>query len=45
VITTPNGRYDIDPAGGRFWVLEKAAADAGTDLKSPIVVLGLGAPR
>ena len=45
VITTPNGRYDIDPAGARFWVLEKAAADAGADLKAPIVVLGLGAPR
>jgi serine/threonine protein kinase/Tol biopolymer transport system component len=41
VITTPNGRYDIDPGGARFWVLEKAAADAGPELKSPVVVLGL----
>jgi Tol biopolymer transport system component len=39
LITTPNGRFDVDPPG-RFLVLEKASADDGTDLKSPVVVLG-----
>jgi len=45
VVTTPNGRYAVDPAGPRFLVLEKASADAGPELKAPIVVLGLGGQR
>jgi Tol biopolymer transport system component len=39
VITVPNSRFDIDPAGARFLVLEKATADSGPDLKSPIVIV------
>ena len=39
VITVPNSRFDIDPAGARFLVLEKATADSGPDLKSPIVIM------
>jgi serine/threonine-protein kinase len=39
MITTPNGRFDVDPPG-RFLVLEKASADVPADLKSPVVVLG-----
>jgi len=39
VITVPNSRFDVDPAGARFLVLEKASVDAGPELKSPIVVV------
>jgi serine/threonine-protein kinase len=45
VITVPNSRFDVDPAGSRFLVLEKASPDAGTDLTSPVVVLGLEQAR
>ena len=45
VIAVPNSRFDIDPAGARFLVLEKATADSGPDLKSPIVVLGSSGDR
>ena len=45
VISVPNSRFDIDPAGARFLVLEKATADSGPDLKSPIVVLGSSGDR
>ncbi len=40
VVTLPNGRFDIDPSGARFLVLEKATPDSGPTLRSPIVVLG-----
>ena len=39
MITVPNARFDVDPRASRFLVLEKAIADAGPDLKSPIVVV------
>jgi Tol biopolymer transport system component len=39
LITTPNGRFDVDPPG-HFLVLERATADTGAELKSPVVVLG-----
>ena len=39
VITVPNGRFDIDPPGARFLALEQTSADAGPDLKSPVVVV------
>jgi serine/threonine-protein kinase len=40
MITVPNGRFDVDPTGSRFLVLEKAFVDPGPSLKSPVVVLG-----
>jgi serine/threonine protein kinase/Tol biopolymer transport system component len=40
VVTLPNGRFDIEPSGARFLVLEKATPDSGPTLRSPIVVLG-----
>jgi serine/threonine protein kinase/Tol biopolymer transport system component len=45
VITVPNSRFDIDTDGARFLVLEKTSAEAGPDLKSPIVVFGSGVDR
>ena len=39
LIAVPNARFDIDPRGTGFLVLEKTSPDAGPDLKSPIVVL------
>jgi hypothetical protein len=40
MITVPNGRFDVDPAGSRFLMLEKATVDVGPSLTSPVVVLG-----
>ena len=45
LISVPNGRFGLDPAGGRFLVLEKATADAGPTLRSPIIVLGSSEAR
>jgi hypothetical protein len=39
LIAVPNARFDIDPRGTRFLVLEKATPDSGPELKSPIVVV------
>jgi serine/threonine-protein kinase len=40
MITVPNGRFGVEPAGSRFLLLEKAVVDRGPSLKSPVVVLG-----
>ena len=45
VITTPNARFDVDRPGARFLVLEKASAEAGPELRAPIVVFGLNGER
>jgi serine/threonine protein kinase/Tol biopolymer transport system component len=45
VITLPNGRFDLDPSGARFLVLEKSTADTLPGLRSPIVVLGSSGSR
>ncbi len=39
LIAVPNARFDIDPRGTGFLVLEKTSPDSGPDLKSPIVVV------
>jgi hypothetical protein len=38
VITLPNARLDVDPARGRFLVLERSTSPAA-GLRSPVVVL------
>ncbi len=45
VITLPNGRFDLDPPGGRFLVLERSTPDPTPGLRSPIVVLGASGSR
>ncbi len=45
VITLPNGRFDLDPPGARFLVLERSTPDAMPGLRSPIVVLGSSGSR
>jgi hypothetical protein len=45
VITLPNGRFDVDPSGARFVVLERSTPDAPPGLRSPIVVLGSSGSR
>jgi serine/threonine-protein kinase len=40
LITTPNGRFDVDVPGARFLVLEKSVPDVDPPLRSPVVVLG-----
>jgi hypothetical protein len=39
LIAVPNARFDIDPRGTGFLVLERTSPDSGPDLKSPIVVV------
>jgi serine/threonine-protein kinase len=45
LIAVPNARFDIEPRGERFLVLERLSPDSGPDLKSPIVVLGSSGDR
>jgi hypothetical protein len=40
VISTAGARYDFDPTGNRFLVLESAADDSRPQLAQPIIVLG-----
>ena len=45
VITVPNARFDIDRARTRFLVLERPTPAADPELRSPVVVFGLGGGR
>ena len=40
VISTAGARYDFDPTGNRFLVLESAADDSRPHLAQPLIVLG-----
>jgi hypothetical protein len=40
VISVAGARYDVDPRGTRFLVLESATADARPELAQPLIVLG-----
>ena len=40
VITVAGARYDVDPGGARFLVLDSTAAGSGPELSHPMVVLG-----
>jgi len=39
-ISGAGGRYDVDPTGTRFLILESAPADSRPDLSQPVIVLG-----
>ncbi|HEV8331447.1 MAG TPA: protein kinase [Steroidobacteraceae bacterium] len=43
VISVAGARYDVDPAGTRFLVLEAPAGAARPELSQPLIVLGAGA--
>jgi serine/threonine-protein kinase len=43
VISVAGARYDVDPAGTRFLVLESAAGASRPELSQPLIVLGAGA--
>jgi dipeptidyl aminopeptidase/acylaminoacyl peptidase len=43
VISVAGARYDVDPTGTRFLVLERAAGAPRAELSQPLIVLGTGA--
>ena len=44
VITLAPARYDLEPGGTRFLVLESAAVGSGPELSHPMIVLGWAMP-
>ncbi len=40
VISVAGARYDVDPTGTRFLLLESATGDSRADLSQPLIVLG-----
>jgi protein kinase-like protein/WD40 repeat protein len=43
VISVAGARYDVDPSGTRFLVLESATSPSRLELSQPLIVLGSGA--